>query len=66
MAWSENGTVIIKNLWKSNSQHTEKIRQIKGVSTGEKPNFKENSNALEISFPNQKQEASYGNVLKII
>ncbi len=66
MAWPENGTAIIKNLGKSNPHHTEKIRQIRLVSTGEKLKFKQNSNALEVYFSNQKPEVSYANVLEII
>jgi alpha-L-fucosidase len=66
MAWPENGTVIIKNLGKESPYHSEKIRQIKLVSTGEKLEFKQNSNALEVYFPSQKPEASYANALEVI
>ena len=66
MAWPESGTAIIKSLGKSNPYHTETIRQIRLVSTGEKLKFKQNSDALEVSFPNQKPEASYANALEII
>lgn len=65
MAWPENGTAIIKNLGQSNPYLTEKIRQIILVSTGEKLKFKQNPNALEVYFPNQKSEASYANALEI-
>ena len=66
MAWPESGTAIIKSLGKSNPYHTETIRQIRLVSTGEKLKFKQNSDALEVYFPNQKPEASYANALEII
>jgi alpha-L-fucosidase len=66
MAWPESGTAIIKSLGKSNPHHTETIRQIRLVSTGEKLKFKQNSDALEVYFPNQKPEASYANALEII
>jgi len=66
MAWPENGTAIIKSLGKSSPHYTEKIRQIRLVSTGEKVKFKQNSDALEVYFPNQKPEASYANALEII
>ncbi len=66
MAWPESGTASIKSLGKSNPHHTETIRQIRLVSTGEKLKFKQNSDALEVYFPNQKPEASYANALEII
>ena len=66
MAWPENGVAVIKSLAKSNPNHTEKIRQIRLVSTGEKLKFKQHSDALEVYFPNQKPEASYANALEII
>ena len=66
MAWPESGTVSIKSLGKSNPHHTETIRQIRLVSTGEKLKFKQNSDTLEVYFPNQKPEASYANALEII
>ena len=66
MAWPESGTAIIKSLGKSNPYHTETIRQIRLVSTGEKLKFKQNSDTLEVYFPNQKPEASYANALEII
>lgn len=66
MAWPENGIAVIKSLGKSNPHHTQKIIQIKLVSTGEKLKFKQHSNALEVYFPAQKPEASYANALEII
>ncbi|QSB28833.1 alpha-L-fucosidase [Flavobacterium sp. CLA17] len=66
MAWPENGTVIIKNLGKNSPHHTEKIREIKLLSTGENLKFKQNLDTLEVYFPNQKPEASYANALEII
>lgn len=66
MAWPENGTAIIKSLGKSNPHHTQKIRQIRLVSTGEKLKFKQHSDVLEVYFPNQKPEASYANALEIV
>jgi alpha-L-fucosidase len=66
MAWPENGTAIIKSLGKESPYHTNKIKQIKLVSTGEKLKFKQNAQTLEIYFPNQKPEASYANALEII
>jgi alpha-L-fucosidase len=66
MAWPENGTAIIKSLGKESPHHTDKIKQIRLVSTGEKLKFKQNSDALEVYFPTQKPEASYANALEII
>lgn len=66
MVWPKSCTAIIKSLGKSNPYQIEKIRQIRLVSTGQKLKFKQNSNALEVSFPNQKPKASYGNALGII
>jgi alpha-L-fucosidase len=66
MAWPESGTAIIRSLEKSSPHYTEKIRQIKLVSTGEKLKFKQTEEALEVYFPNQKPEASYANALEII
>lgn len=66
MAWPENGIVVIKSLGKSNPHHTEKIRQIKLVSTGEKLNFKQTEQGLEVYFPSQKPKASYANALEIL
>jgi alpha-L-fucosidase len=66
MAWPESGTAIIKNLGKSNLHHIEEIREIRLVSTGQKLKFKQNSNSLEVYFPNQKPEASYANALEIL
>jgi alpha-L-fucosidase len=66
MAWPENGTAIIKSLGKESPYHTNKIKQIKLVSTGEKLKFKQNAQSLEVYFPNQKPEASYANALEII
>lgn len=54
-----------KSLGKS-APHTQKIRQIRLLSTGEKLKFKQLSNALEVYFPNQKPEASFANTLKIV
>ena len=66
MSWPENGTAIIKSLGKESTYHTNKIKQIKLVSTGEILNFKQKAQALEVYFPNQKPEASYANALEII
>lgn len=66
MAWPESGTAIIKSLGKSSPHYTEKIRQIRLVSTGEKLKFKQTEQALEVYFPSQKPEASYANALEII
>jgi alpha-L-fucosidase len=66
MAWPQSGTAVIKNLGKSNPHHTETIRQIRLVSTGEKLKFKQHLDALEVYFPHQKPEASYANALEII
>ena len=66
MAWPENGTAVIKSLAKNNQHHTEKIRQIKLVSTGEKLKFKQTEQGLEVYFPSQKPEASFANALEII
>nr|WP_294925063.1 alpha-L-fucosidase [uncultured Flavobacterium sp.] len=66
MAWPENGIASIKSLGKESPYHSEKIKQIKLVSTGEKLKFKQNAQVLEVYFPNQKPEASYANALEII
>ena len=66
MAWPENGIAIIKSLGNESPYHSEKIKQIKLVSTGEKLKFKQNAQLLEVYFPNQKPEASYANALEII
>jgi len=66
MAWPENGVAVIKSLGKLNPHHTEKIRQIKLVSTGEKLKFKQNTDTLEVYFSSQKPEVSYANVLEIM
>jgi len=66
MAWPEKGTAIIKSLGKGSTYHPEKIKQIKLVSTGEKLNFKQNEQALEVYFPGNQPAASYANVLEII
>lgn len=66
MAWPENGTAIIKSLGKESPHHTEKIKQIKLVSTGENLKFKQTEQDLEVYFPSQKPEASYANALEII
>ena len=66
MAWPENGTAVIKSLAKNNQHHTEKIKQIKLVSTGEKLKFKQTEQGLEVYFPSQKPEASFANALEII
>ena len=65
MAWPENGTASIKSLGKS-SPHTQKIRQIRLVSTGEKLKFKQHADFLEVYFPNDKPKAFYANALEII
>ena len=65
MAWPENGVAVIKSLAKSNPYHTEKIRQIKLVSTGEQLKFKQTEQGLEVYFPSQQPEASYANALEI-
>lgn len=66
MAWPENSIAIIKSLGNESPYHSEKIKQIKLVSTGEKLKFKQNAQLLEVYFPNQKPEASYANALEII
>lgn len=65
MAWPENGTATIKSLGKGSAYHPEKIKQIKLISTGEKLNFKQNEQALEVYFPSSQPVASYANVLEI-
>ncbi|WP_426485324.1 alpha-L-fucosidase [Flavobacterium sp. 2] len=65
MDWPENGTAVIKSLGTEMPYYTGKIKQIKLVSTGEKLNFKQNSQALEVYFPKQKTEASFANALEI-
>lgn len=66
MDWPETGTVFIKSLGESSPHRTDKIKQIKLVSTGEKLQFRQNSNALEVYFPKQKPLAYYANALEII
>ena len=66
MAWPDNGEVIIKSLGKDSLYFTDKIKQIKLVSTGEKLKFKQNEQALVVYFPSQKTEASYANALEIV
>lgn len=66
MAWPENGIAIIKSLAKNNPHHTEKIRQIKLVSTGEKLKFNQTEQGLEVYFSSQKPEASFANALEIV
>jgi alpha-L-fucosidase len=66
MGWPENGIAIIKSLGKESPYHSEKIKQIKLVSTGEKLKFKQSAQVLEVYFPNKKPEASYANALEII
>ncbi|PXY46721.1 alpha-L-fucosidase [Flavobacterium hydrophilum] len=66
MGWPENGVALIKSLGKSSPHRTEKIKQIRLVSTGEKLNFKQTEHGLEVYFPNQKPQASYANALEII
>ena len=66
MDWPESGTTIIRSLEKSSPHYTEKIRQIRLVSTGEKLKFKQHSDTREVYFPNQKPEASYANALEIL
>jgi alpha-L-fucosidase len=66
MAWPENGVIFIKSLGNESPHHTDKIKQVKLISTGEKLKFKQNGQALEVYFPNQKPEASYANALEII
>ncbi|MES2240751.1 MAG: alpha-L-fucosidase [Bacteroidota bacterium] len=66
MAWPESGTAIIKSLGKSSLHHTEKIRHVKLVSTGQKLKFIQKEQGLEVYFPNQEPAVSYANALEII
>lgn len=66
MGWPESGTAIIKSLGKSNPNHVENIKQVRLLSTGQILKFKQNSEALEVYFPNQQPEASYANALEIV
>ncbi|GGF05683.1 alpha-L-fucosidase [Flavobacterium limi] len=65
MAWPENGTAIIKSLGMSSPHYSGKIKLIRLVSTGEKLNFAQKEEALEVYFPNQRPEGSYANALEI-
>ncbi|MBF4470524.1 alpha-L-fucosidase [Flavobacterium sp. HJJ] len=66
MAWPENGAVLIKSLGKNAGYYTKNIKQVKLVSTGQKLEFTQNDNGLEVRFPNQKPEASFANALEIV
>ncbi len=65
MEWPENGTAVIKSLGAKTPYHTDKIKKIKLVSTGETLDFKQNDQALEVYFPKQKPEVLFGNALEI-
>lgn len=66
MSWPENGIAAIKSLGKASKYRSEKIAEIRLVSTGEKLKFKQHEEFLEVYFPNHRPAASYANVLEII
>ncbi|MFB9079343.1 alpha-L-fucosidase [Flavobacterium procerum] len=65
MDWPENGIAVIKSLGAKKNFYSGKIKQIKLVSTGQKLDFKQNAQALEVYFPKQKPQNSYANALEI-
>ncbi|MFC0076509.1 alpha-L-fucosidase [Flavobacterium procerum] len=65
MDWPENGIAVIKSLGAEKNFYSGKIKQIKLVSTGQKLDFKQNAQALEVYFPKQKPQNSYANALEI-
>jgi alpha-L-fucosidase len=66
MDWPQNGSVLIKSLGKQAGYYTQNIKQIKLVSTGEKLQFTQHNNSLEVRFPIKKPEASFANALEIV
>lgn len=66
MAWPENGSVLIKSLGRDAGYYLKNIKQIKLVSTGEKLQFTQHNNGLEVLFPKQKPDASFANALEIV
>lgn len=66
MDWPEKGSVLIKSLGKDAGHYTKSIKHVKLVSTGERLQFTQHNNGLEVRFPNQKTEASFANALEIV
>ncbi|KAF2514871.1 alpha-L-fucosidase [Flavobacterium foetidum] len=64
MEWPENA-VFIKSLGKKAGLIDKKIKGVKLLATGEKLQFIQRANGLEVQFPNRKPELSYANVLEI-
>ncbi|WP_417941272.1 hypothetical protein [Flavobacterium sp. RS13.1] len=57
---------MIKSLGKDAGYYANSIKQIKLVSRGQKLQFTQHNNGLEVRFPNQKLEASFANALEIV
>ncbi|WP_276381044.1 alpha-L-fucosidase [Flavobacterium sp. H4147] len=65
MDWPEKGVVYIKTLGSEAGYYTKAIKKIRLVSTGEKLQFAQHKEYLEVKFPADKPQGSFANVLEI-